>query len=113
MRNRRKSITRWVLVHHPRYELAGIQDMKEKIEPHFHIVSLAEQAMRDKGINPLIKPVRGGTDGARLSFMGLPCPNIFSGGHNFHSRYEFISLESMQAASQVIVKIVQLAAAQG
>jgi tripeptide aminopeptidase len=88
-------------------------NMKERIEPHFHIVTLAEQAMRDKGINPLIKPVRGGTDGARLSFMGLPCPNIFSGGHNFHSRYEFISLESMQAASQVIVKIVQLAAAQG
>ncbi|NLF44650.1 MAG: peptidase T, partial [Syntrophomonadaceae bacterium] len=61
---------------------------------------------------PVIRPVRGGTDGARLSFMGLPCPNIFSGGHNFHSRYEFISLESMEKASQVIVKIVELIEAQ-
>lgn len=88
-------------------------NMKEKIEPFFHIVTLAEQAMRENGIEPLIKPIRGGTDGARLSFMGLPCPNIFSGGHNFHSRYEFISLESMEKASQVIIKIVQLVESQG
>jgi len=83
-------------------------NMREKIEPFFHIVTLAEQAMRDNGIEPLISPVRGGTDGARLSFMGLPCPNIFTGGHNFHSRYEFIPLESMEAASRVILKIIQL-----
>lgn len=88
-------------------------NMKEKIEPFFHIVTLAEQAMQENGIEPLIKPIRGGTDGARLSFMGLPCPNIFSGGHNFHSRYEFISLESMEAASQVIIRIIQLVESQG
>ncbi|HWP96488.1 MAG TPA: peptidase T [Syntrophomonadaceae bacterium] len=87
-------------------------NMKEKIEPVFHIVALAEQAMHEEGISPLIKPVRGGTDGARLSFMGLPCPNIFTGGHNFHSRYEFISLESMQVAVKVVTRIVQLIARQ-
>lgn len=88
-------------------------NMKEKIEPVFHIVALAEQAMRQNGIDPLIKPVRGGTDGARLSYMGLPCPNIFTGGHNFHSRYEFISLDSMEKASQVIRSIIQAINAQG
>lgn len=100
---------------------AGIQlhmqdqyyNMREKIEPFYHIVTLAEQAMRDNGIEPMIRPVRGGTDGARLSFMGLPCPNIFTGGHNFHSRYEFIPLESMEKAVQVIVRIIQLVEAQG
>ena len=76
-------------------------------------LSLAEKAMRENGIEPLIRPVRGGTDGARLSFMGLPCPNIFAGGHNFHSRYEFIPLESMEAASQIILKIIELAENQG
>jgi len=86
-------------------------NMREKIEPVFHIVALAEQAMIDTGINPIIKPVRGGTDGARLSFMGLPCPNIFTGGHNFHSRYEFICLESMEAAVKVIMKMIELVAA--
>jgi len=86
-------------------------NMREKIEPVFHIVALAEQAMIDTGINPIIKPVRGGTDGARLSFMGLPCPNIFTGGHNFHSRYEFVCLECMEAAVNVIVKIVELVTA--
>ena len=85
-------------------------NMKEKIEPVLHIVTLAEQAMLKEGVNPLIKPVRGGTDGARLSFMGLPCPNIFTGGHNFHSRYEFISLESMQTAVKVITRMVRLLA---
>lgn len=87
-------------------------NMKEKIAPVFHIVELAQQAMLETGVTPLIKPVRGGTDGARLSYMGLPCPNIFTGGHNFHSRFEFISLESMEKASQVIVRIIQLIAAQ-
>jgi tripeptide aminopeptidase len=76
-------------------------------------LSLAEKAMRENGIEPLIRPVRGGTDGARLSFMGLPYPNIFAGGHNFHSRYEFIPLESMEAASQIILKIIELAENQG
>lgn len=88
-------------------------NMRERIEPVYHIVALAEQAMRDNGITPLIKPVRGGTDGARLSFMGLPCPNIFTGGHNFHSRYEFISLESMEKAVRVVKRIIELAAAAG
>lgn len=87
-------------------------NMREKIEPVYHIISLAEQAMRDNGIEPLIRPVRGGTDGARLSFMGLPCPNIFTGGYNFHSRYEFIPLEAMEAASRVIIRIIQLVEAQ-
>jgi len=87
-------------------------NMKEKIEPFFHIVALAEQAMLDNNITPIIKPIRGGTNGARLSFMGLPCPNIFTGGHNFHSRFEFISLESMEKASQVIIRIIQLAESQ-
>ncbi len=103
-----------------KYSGTGIQldikdqyyNMREKIEPFFHIVTLAEQAMRENGIEPVIRPVRGGTDGAHLSFMGLPCPNIFSGGHNFHSRYEFISLESMEKASQVIISIIQLVEAQ-
>lgn len=88
-------------------------NMREKIEPFYHIVTLAEQAMRDNGIEPMIRPVRGGTDGARLSFMGLPCPNIFTGGHNFHSRYEFIPLESMEKAVQVILQIILLVEAQG
>ncbi len=87
-------------------------NIREKIEPVYHIVALAEQAMRDNGIEPLIRPVRGGTDGARLSFMGLPCPNIFTGGYNFHSRYEFIPLEAMEAASRVIIRIIQLVEAQ-
>jgi len=86
-------------------------NMREKIETVFHIVTLAEQAMSDTGINPVIKPIRGGTDGARLSFMGLPCPNIFTGGHNFHSRYEFICLESMEAAVKVIMRMIELVAA--
>ena len=85
-------------------------NMREKIETVFHIVTLAEQAMIDTGIIPVIKPIRGGTDGARLSFMGLPCPNIFTGGHNFHSRYEFICLESMEAAVKVIMRMIEIVA---
>ena len=72
-----------------------------------HIVDLAEKAMLDLGIKPLIKPIRGGTDGSRLSYMGLPCPNIFAGGLNFHGRYEYVSLEVIEKATMVIVKIVE------
>jgi tripeptide aminopeptidase len=80
--------------------------MKEKIEPVIHIVDLAKDAMEEAGVQPKIKPIRGGTDGSRLSYMGLPCPNIFTGGHNFHGRYEFIPVSSMRKAVDVIVKIV-------
>lgn len=83
-------------------------NMREKLEPVYHIVELAEKAMKDLGIKPHIKPIRGGTDGARLSYMGLPCPNIFAGGHNFHGKYEFIPLESMEKATKVILRIVDL-----
>jgi len=85
-------------------------NMKERIEPNMHIVEIAEKAMKKIGIKPLIKPIRGGTDGSQLSFMGLPCPNIFAGGHNFHGKYEYIPVESMQKASEVIVKIAALTA---
>ena len=85
-------------------------NMREKIEPVMHIVEIAKQAMEQVGIKPLIKPIRGGTDGSQLSFMGLPCPNIFAGGHNFHGRYEYVPVESMQKAVEVIVKIAQLTA---
>ncbi len=80
-------------------------NMKEKIEPVMHIVTIAEEAMKELGIKPLIKAIRGGTDGSQLSYKGLPCPNIFAGGHNFHGRYEYIPVESMQKAIKVIVKI--------
>jgi tripeptide aminopeptidase len=82
-------------------------NMREKIEPVYHIVEQARQAMIEVGIIPNIKPIRGGTDGARLSYMGLPCPNIFTGGHNYHGRYEFIPLESMEKAVHVILKIIE------
>ncbi|WP_335967140.1 peptidase T [Galbibacter sp. PAP.153] len=85
-------------------------NMKEKIEPVMHIVDIAEQAMLDLNIEPIIKPIRGGTDGSQLSYMGLPCPNIFAGGHNFHGRYEYVPAESMKKATDVIVKIVELTA---
>lgn len=85
-------------------------NMREKVEPVMHIVDLAEQAMKDLGITPLIKPIRGGTDGSRLSYMGLPCPNIFAGGHNFHGKYEYVPVESMQKAVDVIVRIAELTA---
>ncbi len=70
-------------------------NMREKVEPVYHIVEVAEKAMREMGIEPLIKPIRGGTDGSQLSYMGLPCPNIFAGGHNFHGKYEYVPVESM------------------
>jgi tripeptide aminopeptidase len=85
-------------------------NMREKVEPVMHIVDIAEEAMKAVNINPLIKPIRGGTDGAQLSYMGLPCPNIFAGGHNFHGRYEYVPVESMQKAVEVIVKIAELTA---
>lgn len=85
-------------------------NMKEKVKPVFHIIEIAEQAMKDLGIKPLIKPIRGGTDGCQLSYMGLPCPNIFAGGHNFHGKYEYVPVESMVKATEVIVKIAELTA---
>ncbi|WP_296144954.1 peptidase T [uncultured Flavobacterium sp.] len=94
--------------------IAEIKDqyynMKEKVEPVMHIVDIAEEAMKQLGIKPLIKPIRGGTDGCQLSYMGLPCPNIFAGGHNFHGKYEYVPVESMQKAVEVIVKIAELTA---
>ncbi len=85
-------------------------NMKEKVEPVYHIVEIAEKAMKELGITPIIKPIRGGTDGSQLSFMGLPCPNIFAGGHNFHGKYEYVPVESMIKATEVIVKIAELTA---
>ncbi|MEO1031968.1 MAG: peptidase T [Bacteroidota bacterium] len=85
-------------------------NMREKVEPVMHIVDIAEEAMTTLGITPLIKPIRGGTDGSQLSYMGLPCPNIFAGGHNFHGRYEYVPVESMQKAVEVICKIAELTA---
>ena len=85
-------------------------NMREKVEPVFHIVDIAEKAMKELGITPLIKPIRGGTDGSQLSYKGLPCPNIFAGGHNFHGKYEYVPVESMVKATEVIVKIAELTA---
>ena len=85
-------------------------NMKEKVEPVMHVIDYAYRAMEAVGVKPNIKPIRGGTDGARLSFMGLPCPNIFAGGLNFHGRYEFLPVPSLQKASEVIVKIAELVA---
>ena len=83
-------------------------NMREMVEPHFHIVEKAVKAMEMAGIQPKVQPIRGGTDGARLSFMGLPCPNIFAGGHNFHGKLEFVPVESMEKAVQVILNLVNL-----
>lgn len=83
-------------------------NMREKIEPVPHIIDYAFRAMQEVGVTPIVRPIRGGTDGARLSFMGLPCPNIFAGGLNFHGRYEFIPIPSMYKAVEVIVKIAEL-----
>ncbi|TXD49319.1 peptidase T [Polaribacter sp. IC073] len=82
-------------------------NMKEKIVPVMHIVDLVEEVMKEIGITPVIKPIRGGTDGSQLSFKGLPCPNIFAGGHNFHGRFEYVPVESMVKATEVIVGIAQ------
>ncbi|PBJ06070.1 peptidase T [Flavobacterium sp. ACN6] len=88
-------------------------NMKEKVLPVKHIVDIAEKAMKELNIKPIIKPIRGGTDGSQLSFMGLPCPNIFAGGHNFHGKYEYVPAESIQKATDVIVKIAELTANPG
>ncbi len=85
-------------------------NMREKIEPVMYVIDIAEQAMRDSGLTPKVVPIRGGTDGAQLSFKGLPCPNIFAGGLNFHGRYEFVPIQSMEKASEVIVNIARLVA---
>ena len=84
-------------------------NMREKIEPVMHIIDLAKSAMESVGVTPVVKPIRGGTDGARLSFEGLPCPNIFAGGENFHSRYEYLPIPSMEAAKNVILEIIKKA----
>lgn len=85
-------------------------NMKEKVKPVYHVVEIAEKAMKALDIKPIIKPIRGGTDGSQLSYMGLPCPNIFAGGHNFHGKYEYVPVESMVKATEVIVKIAELTA---
>ena len=85
-------------------------NMKEKIDPQMHVIDLVLHAMQDCGVAPKVKPIRGGTDGAQLSFRGLPCPNIFAGGVNFHGPYEFVSIQSMQKAVEVIVRICELTA---
>ena len=82
-------------------------NMREKIEPMMHIIDIARKSMLEAGVTPMVKPIRGGTDGAQLSFMGLPCPNMFAGGINFHSRYEFVSVQVMEKAMMTIVKIVE------
>lgn len=83
-------------------------NMREKIEPVKHIVDIAHLAMRNVGVEPIIKPIRGGTDGSQLSYMGLPTPNIFTGGENYHGRYEYVSVDNMQKATEVIIEIVKL-----
>ena len=85
-------------------------NMREKIEPVMYVIDIAEQAMREAGLTPKVQPIRGGTDGAQLSFKGLPCPNIFAGGLNFHGRYEFVPVNSMKKAMEVIVNICRLVA---
>jgi len=83
-------------------------NMKQQVLPVFHVVETAKQAMEELGIAPVVVPIRGGTDGARLSYMGLPCPNIFAGGHNFHGKFEYVPVESMERATAVILKIIEL-----
>ena len=85
-------------------------NMREKIEPMMYIVDLAKEAMGNLGISPRTTPVRGGTDGSRLSFMGLPCPNIFTGGHNFHGKFEFLPIESLVKSAAVVAEIATLVA---
>ena len=82
-------------------------NMREKIEPVMYVIDLAKKSMEELGIEPYIRPIRGGTDGARLSYKGLPCPNLFTGGHNFHGKFEYISVQSMEKARDLIVKIIE------
>ena len=115
---RKRFITRCVDLMNEKYGqntvTAEVKDqyynMKEKIDPQMHVIDLVLRAMQECGVAPKVKPIRGGTDGAQLSFRGLPCPNIFAGGVNFHGPYEFVSIQSMEKAMQVIVKICQLTA---
>ena len=86
-------------------------NMREKIEPVMHVIDIAFQAMKEAGVEPRVRAIRGGTDGAQLSFKGLPCPNIFAGGLSFHGRYEFVPIQSMEKAMKVVVKIAELVAA--
>ncbi|HPX06969.1 MAG TPA: peptidase T [Tenuifilaceae bacterium] len=86
-------------------------NMREKVEPVYHVVETAVKAMEAVGVKPLVKPIRGGTDGARLSYMGLPCPNLFAGGENFHGKHEYVPVESMVKASEVMLKIIEMYAA--
>jgi tripeptide aminopeptidase len=88
-------------------------NMHEKVMAHPHVVEIARQAMVDCHIEPEMKPIRGGTDGAQLSFMGLPCPNLFTGGYNYHGKHEFVTLEGMEKAVEVIVRIAELTAKRG
>ena len=99
----------------PRFSIAlkeSYRNMREQVEPHRHIIDIAEQAMREVGVTPKIKPIRGGTDGSRLSFMGLPCPNLFTGGHNFHGKHEYIPEPSMEKAVETLVAIARLTVTQ-
>ena len=99
---------------HPESTRLEIRDqyynMSEVVDPQKHIIDIAFEAMTAVGVKPLVKPIRGGTDGARLSFMGLPCPNIFAGGHNFHGRYEFLPVKSLEKSMETIIKITELTA---
>lgn len=83
-------------------------NMKEKIEPHMHLIENAKKAMESFGVTPIVVPIRGGTDGARLSFMGLPCPNLCTGGHNFHGKYEYICVQSMETIVEILCRLVQI-----
>lgn len=85
-------------------------NMREKIEPVMHVIDIAVDAMKEAGVTPKVRAIRGGTDGAQLSFMGLPCPNIFAGGLNFHGPHEFLPIPSLKKASEVVVKICELTA---
>lgn len=84
------------------------RNMREKLEPVFHVVETAQRALQELGITPIVNPIRGGTDGAQLSYRGLPTPNLFTGGHNFHGPYEYANVETMEKAVQVILKIIEL-----
>ena len=86
-------------------------NMISQLSDRMEIIDLAKNAMEQCGIEPIIQPIRGGTDGARLSFLGLPCPNLFAGGHNFHGPYEYIPISSMEKAVQMLIKIAELSAA--
>jgi tripeptide aminopeptidase len=84
------------------------RNMKEKILPHMELIENAKVAMEKAGVKPLIKPIRGGTDGAQLSYMGLPCPNLFTGGENYHGRFEFISIDAMKKSVEVLINLVSI-----